>query len=54
MMFDEFYGSLEIMAYNLSERNIPLDEAEVVYTKSSGENIIALVKDDEIIDYLKW
>ena len=54
MNYADFCSNIEIMSYNLTEQDINPEDVDVVYTKSSGEHIIALVKDDEIIDYMKW
>ena len=35
-------------------RTEDLRTIEVFFTKSSGENILGLMKDDEVIDYMKW
>lgn len=53
-MFDDFLGNVEIMTYNLKEQGLNPEDVEVVFTKSSGENIIALVHDENVIDYIKW
>ena len=54
MMFDDLIGNIEIMAYNLKEQGIEPEDVEVVFTKSSGKHILALLKDESVIDYMRW
>jgi hypothetical protein len=40
------------------DNNIPIkvmpEDIDVIHYKSSGKNILALVKDDIVIDSMKW
>ncbi len=54
MMFDDLIANVEIMSYNLKEQGINPEDVEVVFTKSSGEHVLALLHDENVIDYMKW
>lgn len=48
----EFHGRYQELFDKV--RTEDLRTIEVFFTKSSGENILGLMKDEEIIDYMKW
>lgn len=53
MNFHDFLMEVLRMNNNIPIEDMP-EDFDVVYTKASGKNIIALVKDDEVTDYMKW
>ena len=48
----EFNGKYEKLFDKV--RTEDLRTIEVFFTKSSGENILGLMKGDKVIDYMKW
>ena len=54
MNFLDFEYKVKEMAYRIQEKGINPTEVDIIHTKSSGDNIIAAIYGENIIDYFKW
>ena len=54
MKFDAFFMNILGMDRKLDKQGLKPEDVDVVFTKSSGENLLCLVKDNEVITYFKW
>ena len=54
LMLDDLIATVEGWSYDCKNRGDNPSEIRVQYHRASGEHILALIKDDKIIDYMKW
>ena len=54
MNFIEFYENVTKMKDKLMKDGADLNKTEVIHTKSSGENILAAIYGENLLDYFKW
>ena len=55
LMLDDFLKQLQDLTNRVIREKISFDELRVVFTRSSGEDILAIMdNEDNVIDYMKW
>lgn len=55
LTLDEFLKQLGALSNRVIRKKISFDELRVIFTRSSGEDIIAIMdNEDNVIDYIKW
>ena len=54
LMLDDLMATVEQWSYDCKNRGDDPSTIRVQYHRSSGEHILALIKDDTILDYMKW
>lgn len=54
MNLNEFQNNLHQMQINILNKGCPLDAVEIILTKSSGDNILAAIYGERVVDYFKW
>lgn len=54
LMLDDLMATVEQWSYDCKNRGDNPSEIRVQYHRASGEHILALIKDDTILDYMKW
>ena len=53
MNFEEFHSKLAISLIMIMGKGLKQSEVEVLITKSSGDTLFCLMKDNDVIDYFK-
>ena len=54
MNFIEFYENVAQMKDKLMKDGVDLNKVDILHTKSSGDNIIAAIYGENLLDYFKW
>ena len=55
LTLDEFLKQLGALSNRVIRKKISFDELRVIFTRSSGEDILAIMdNEDNVIDYIKW
>lgn len=54
IMFDEFLLKLSKLELDAKLKGFRSNELNVMFSKSSGEHILALLHHDNVIEYMKW
>ena len=54
MNFKEFNEHVQEMHMKINDEGINPAKVEIIHTKSTGENILAAIYGENIIDYFKW
>ena len=54
MKFDVFFRNILEMDNKIVKQGVKPEDVDVVFSKSSGENLLCLVKGSEVITYFKW
>lgn len=54
MKFDVFFRNILEMDNKIVKQGVKPEDVDVVFTRSSGENLLCLVKGSEVITYFKW
>ena len=54
MKFNTFFMNILELDSKLDKQGLKPEDVDVVFTKSSGENLLCLVRDNEVITYFKW
>lgn len=55
LMLDDFLKQLQDLTNRVIREKISFNELRVIFTRSSGEDILAIMdNEDNVIDYMKW
>lgn len=54
MKFNTFFMNIMELDNKLVKQGVKPEDVDVVFTRSSGENLLCLVKGSEVITYFKW
>jgi hypothetical protein len=54
MNFEDFFEKICDLSNEIEENGLNPDDVDVIYTKSSGNDIIACICNDNVVCYFKW